>query len=264
MIRETPSGFLLSYGALELPFSIENSKRKSVAISVHPDRSLRVVAPHDADVATVLKRVDGKASWIARQWRAFSPATAQPTRDRHGYFAGETHWYLGRAYRLKLLPLDGAIEANTPIESDGRAGVTLEGRFLWVRAKTREAESEEARAARVERLLTAWYRDRAHEVFDVWLEKCLARTRSLELGATPTWEVRRMEKRWGSCTADGKLMLGLDLIKMPVDCIEYVIFHELCHLQVPHHGPEFYRLLGRFLPDWKERKSKLEEWGEKI
>ena len=260
MIRETPSGFVLSYGALELPFSIESSARKSVAISVHPDRSLRVVAPRGADVPTVLKRVEGKARWIARQWRFFSPATAELASDRHGYFAGETHWYLGRAYRLKMLPLEREESGADAM----RAGVTLEGRFLWVRAKAPDEEAEEARAARVQRLLTAWYRERAHEVYALWLEKCLAQSRSLELGAAPTWEVRRMEKRWGSCTPDGKLMLGLDLVKTPVDCIEYVLFHELCHLKVPHHGPEFYRLLSRFLPDWKARKAKLEEWGEKI
>ncbi len=256
MIRETSSGFILSYGALELPFNIENSKRKSVAISVHPDRSLSVVAPHGADVATVLKRVDAKARWIATQWRGFSPATAQPANDRHGYFAGETHWYLGRAYRLKLIQLhDGESE---------RAGVTLEDQFLWVRAQSPYDESEASRTERVQKSLTEWYRERAHEVFALWLEKCLAGARSLELSAPPTWEVRRMEKRWGSCTAGGKLMLGLDLVKTPVDCIEYVLFHELCHLQIPHHGPEFYRLLSRFLPDWKARKAKLEEWGEKI
>ncbi len=73
-----------------------------------------------------------------------------------------------------------------------------------------------------------------------------------------------MHKRWGSCTPDGKVMLNLDLVKAPVDCIEYVIVHELCHKEVPHHGPEFYRLLSRFLPDWEERKERLEEFGRKI
>lgn len=256
MIRETPSGFILSYGALELPFCIESSARTTVAISVHPDRSLRVVAPRGADVPTVLQRVEGKARWIAGQWRSFSPVFTDITSDRYGYFAGETHWYLGRAYRLKLLPL---------LPDDiYTVGVEREDRFLWVRARVPRDESEAARSSRVERMIKDWYRERAYEVYELWLEKCLSRSRSLELKAPPIWEVRQMEKRWGSCTKGGKLMLGLDLVKTPVDCIEYVIFHELCHLKVAHHGPEFYRLLSRFVPDWKTRKANLEEWGKKI
>lgn len=138
-----------------------------------------------------------------------------------------------------------------------RKSVVLEDRFLWI------ATPDPSDAARIERLLECWYRAQAREVFALWMGKCLANARSLGLDAPP-FEVRKMQKRWGSCTPGGKLLLNLDLVKAPVDGIEYVLFHQLCHLKIPHHGPEFYRLLSRFLPDWKERKAKLEEWGERI
>ncbi len=246
MIERDASGFVLQYGSLRLPFAIESRKRKTVSIVVHPDRHLQVIAPEGADEEKVLGAVTNRARWIARQWRFFAPARFDGAR--HGFFAGETHWFLGRAYRLKI----------APVEAGEREGVVREGRFFWIRTKT------PANPQHIERLLDDWYRCHAREVFAEWLDRCLANARSLELETAPEWEVRRMHKRWGSCTPGGKILLNLDLVKCPVDCIEYVLFHELCHLKHPHHGPEFYQLLERFLPDWKARKAKLEEWGEKI
>lgn len=261
MIKHEASGFRLCYGGLELPFHIETRPRKNLSIAVHPDRTLTVVAPPGADVEKVLARVDGRAAWIARQWRNFaqaaSPSSPRATTaegemaaepGRYGYFPGETHWYLGRAYRLKMRP----DEARS-----GRPSVELEDRFFWLVVPDREPE-------RIAALLEAWYRARAKDVFALWLDNCLERSRSLGLDGAPPFEVRKMQKRWGSCTPGGKILLGLDLVKCPVDCIEYVLFHELCHLRHPHHGPEFYALLSRFLPDWTQRKARLEEWGRKI
>jgi predicted metal-dependent hydrolase len=73
----------------------------------------------------------------------------------------------------------------------------------------------------------------------------------------PPMQVRRMRKRWGSCTPQGRIILNLDLIRAPRLCVDYVILHELCHLKHPHHGKAFYRLLDRVMPDWREIKARL-------
>lgn len=67
-----------------------------------------------------------------------------------------------------------------------------------------------------------------------------------------------MVKRWGSCTKSGTILLNTELVRVPVHCIDYVITHELCHLIIHGHGPEFYRLLGRVMPDWKVRKQRID------
>jgi predicted metal-dependent hydrolase len=71
------------------------------------------------------------------------------------------------------------------------------------------------------------------------------------------FELRAMSKRWGSCTPKGKIFLNPLLVSATKDCIDYVIVHELCHLRFPNHSSSFYRLLSRIMPDWIDRKNRL-------
>jgi predicted metal-dependent hydrolase len=68
-----------------------------------------------------------------------------------------------------------------------------------------------------------------------------------------------MPKRWGSCTREGRIMLNPALVSAPKDCIDYVITHELCHTRIHNHSAEYYELLTRIMPDWEERKTRLDQ-----
>jgi predicted metal-dependent hydrolase len=233
------AGFLLHYGGLTIPFQVEYRRRKHLAITVHPELRLEVSAPEGSALAQVLARVDRRAAWIVRQWRFFEQY--QPAQPGPRYLSGETHRYLGRQYRLKVY--EGSPE-----------GVKLIGRFLHLRTTRREDGD------RVRSLLEAWYRTHAKRVFAQRLEGCLESTRSLNLATAPNLVIRKMAKRWGSCTKAGNILLNLDLVRVPVHCIDYVITHELCHLKALNHGKEFYRLLARCMPDWEARKRRLESF----
>ncbi|MFC3086275.1 M48 metallopeptidase family protein [Tabrizicola soli] len=71
--------------------------------------------------------------------------------------------------------------------------------------------------------------------------------------------VRQLRQRWGSMSPASRLLLNRRLIEAPLDAVDYVITHELCHIAVPHHGPEFFEMLDRVLPDWQKRKHRLEQ-----
>ena len=70
--------------------------------------------------------------------------------------------------------------------------------------------------------------------------------------------IRKLRQRWGSMSPAGGLLLNLRLVEAPVEAIDYVITHELCHIAKPHHGVAFFRLLDRVLPGWHECKERLE------
>ena len=229
--------YVLHYGGQRIPFQIEQRQRKKLAITVQPDMRLEVVAPEGSDTERVLQRVEKRAGWILRQWRYFEQF--QPTLPGRRYVSGETHVYLGRQYRLK-------------VHKGEAEQVKLIGRFLHVWCKDREDQS------RIKSLVDGWYREHAERILDHRLRVCLEQCPSLRLSQEPRVTIRKMTHRWGSCTKAGNVLLNTHLVKVPVHCIDYVIVHELCHLQIHNHSPAFYRLLSRCMPDWERRKRRLE------
>lgn len=228
----------VTFGKQRIPFSLEFRDRQRLAISVHPDQSVTVSAPDGRSVEEVVERVQKRAGWIVKQRRHFEQF--HPLTPPRRFVAGETHLYLGRQYRLKLV-------------EDESQSVKLVGRFFQVHLPDRD-DSDKVRC-----LLDDWYRSHATEIFARRLGVCLDAARSLDV-PKPEVVVRQMNKRWGSCTRAGRILLNIDLVKTPLYCIEYVIMHELCHLKVHDHSPKFYRLLSRCMPDWERRKQRLESF----
>jgi predicted metal-dependent hydrolase len=106
-------------------------------------------------------------------------------------------------------------------------------------------------------LVRLWMRQRAADVLRERYEAAAIITARLGI-PQPKLTIRSMQKRWGSHTASGRIILNDRLITAPRDCIDYVILHEICHVVEPNHSPRFFRLLRRFLPDWEQRKEMLD------
>jgi hypothetical protein len=106
----------------------------------------------------------------------------------------------------------------------------------------------------------AWYLAHAKERFARSVAESAARL-GMRLASPPQMQLRRMPKRWGSWTRRGVIYLNPELVKAPGSCIDYVVTHELCHLVHGHHGPAFFALLSRAMPDWEQRKLRLEREG---
>ena len=226
----------LAYGSETIDFSLNFSPRRRLSITVEPQGDVIVKAPIEATLDSVLDHLRKKAGWIIRQrdqFAAFGPAMP-PKR----YVSGETHRYLGRQYRLRVT------NGESP-------SVKLVGRFFEI------VTPDKSNAVAVEKLLDAWYRHRAAKMFAEYLERCLRSSYFRKL-ASPEWSIRKMKRRWGSCTHNGTILLNLLLIQASPRCIEYVITHELCHTIHHSHNSAFFQLLERVMPDWQERKRRLE------
>ena len=226
------------YGGQRIDFSIVRRRRTTLEIAVEPDAAVVVAAPLDAPIEAIAEKVLKRAGWVRRQQRFFSQF--MPRTPERRYLAGETHLYLGRQYRLKVV-------------RSGRPKVEITRGFIIVH--TREPDRPEV----TRRLVEGWYRKQARAKFAERVEASLARFPDPESFRPMGLIVRRMEKRWGSLSPSGRLLLNRRLIEAPIDTIDYVIAHELCHMAEPHHGAEFYRLLDRVMPDWVGRKGRLEE-----
>ena len=106
-------------------------------------------------------------------------------------------------------------------------------------------------------MLNEWYLEKAAVWFPKLAEALLNRFK--KYGVSPkAIEIKKMQYRWGSCSAKGRVLLNLELIKAPKACIEYVIIHELCHLLHHDHTSAFFKLQDKEYPEWKKWKEKLE------
>lgn len=223
------------YGTTVIEYDITYARRKTMAISVQPDLSVIVTAPADTDRDMIAARVRRRAPWIVRQQRELSqypPAT--PPRV---YVSGETHRYLGRQYRLKVI-------------ADRHEAVKLLRGFLYTWTP------DKYDAARVQHLVDGWYHRQAERVFHERLQALVPRLQHIDI-TTPRLIIKRLQTRWGSCTSDGLITLNLKLMQVPKHYIDYVIVHELCHLVEHNHSKRFYQLLDRTMPDWRTRRQHL-------
>ena len=225
----------ITYAGESIPFHLSYSNRKSIEIAVHPDGLVTVKAPTDTDKNLIKRRVYKRARWIRRQIRYF--AQFDPRTPERKFVGGESHLYLGKKYRLKI----------RQAETDE---VLLKHGFFHISTVNNAPEH-------IALLLEEWYRSKAQVYFAKVFEECWHPFPKTGVNK-PTLKIRTMKTRWGSLSSKGSMTLNLELIKAPRECIEYVVIHELCHLFHLNHGAEFYNLLDRLLPDWKNRKHKLE------
>lgn len=228
----------ISYGNQVIEFSVVRRQRKTLEIAVEPDASVVVAAPIDATLAAIDQKVRKRAAWVRRKQRYFSQFL--PRTPARRYVSGETHLYLGRQYRLR-------------VRKAGEAGVKLMRGHFFVLSQA-PACSETTRG-----LLTQWYLLQAERKFEERLTGCLARFPDPGKFRPSGLIIRDMSKRWGSMSPSRKLQLSARLIQASTDAIDYVITHELCHIAEPNHGPAFFELLGRVMPDWRKRKLRLEK-----
>lgn len=234
----------IDYGEERIGFSIRFIQRpiRGIAIHVHPDGSVQVDAPEGATTSEVRTAVRRRARWIWQRLVEYSARTKHVlSRD---YVSGESHFYLGKRYMLKVL-----------VDKSGQQGVKLLRGRLEVTSRSKDHE-------KIRTLLDRWYRQRAEEVFARRVSECASNIRWLN--EPPSFRLLNMRTQWGSCSPKGELLLNPQLVKASRNCVDYVIFHELCHLKEHNHSPHYYRLLSGLLPDWEQRKTELDNLAEML
>ncbi|NJN47647.1 MAG: M48 family metallopeptidase [Candidatus Competibacteraceae bacterium] len=234
LVRISGSKGSLEYGNESIRFEIVFTRRKTLQVSVHADERVAIRAPLGTSTDKIAEWLRKQAAWIIKHRHNFR---RQPKVPQLRYLSGELHLYLGRHYRLR-------------VRQGARDRVTLNDQELLVECVAT------ATSARTRQLLEVWYQQQALVQFAESLERCFSPFRRLGL-ARPSLRIQRMKTRWGSMSVKNRMSLNLDLIHTPLECLDYVVTHELCHLLHRNHGPGFYRLLAQLMPDWRMRKHTL-------
>jgi predicted metal-dependent hydrolase len=223
-------------GSRRIEFLWVRGPGRRLRIDILPEGRVRVHSPARMAFDQVLSFVRRKTSWIVRT------VDKVMAYDRLAWpeslAAGDEIVWAGRSLRVEEEP-------------GSRFSVRIED--SRIRVVCPPGGDPERRGTR----LVRYMRDEAERTLQRRMAECLPVAAGLGIPA-PRLSIRMMKRRWGSCGRDGRVVLNLRLVQTPPACADYVIFHELCHLRHHHHGREFYALLARVLPDWKERKKILE------
>lgn len=234
----------LSFGKSVIDFAVIRSvRRRTVSIAVDPGDGVVVRAPENLDSERLEEVVQRKAPWIVG--RLCDLAEIGPPLPPREFVSGESYIYLGRHYRLKIERQDG----------NERATVALRGGYLVARV-ARDAPSD-VRRKQVRGALVQWYRQHASQRL---AERVSLYSERLGVDAPPVL-IRDQEKRWGSCNSRGELRFNWRIIMAPMSLVDYVVAHEVCHLEVRDHSPAFWKRLRTLMPDHEERKQRLRRLG---
>lgn len=218
----------------EVSVAITYKAIKNLHLTVHPpDGEVRVSAPLPMNPDTVRVFVISKLGWIKRQRRKI---LAQEREAPRQYINRESHLFRGQRYLLKVIEHQGSPKVNLTPQ-------TLE---LYIRPHT----SQEKR----HHLINEWYRQQ----LKLTIPSFIAKYEPLMGVEVHEFGVKRMKTRWGTCNPrDQRIWLNLELAKKPLDCLEYVVVHEMTHLLEPRHNDRFWGLLDTFYPQWEHCREQL-------
>ena len=211
---------------------IVRTKRRTLAIEITRDARLIVRAPQRMPRETIEGFVEQKRSWIERKKREALDKSAASAPKR--FENGERFLYLGRSYPLRIV-------------KNGEMPLSLgDGFTLSVNRRT------DARSLFVE-----WYKTRAKEV----IHNRLLHFSGLSGIDFTLFRITSAQKRWGSCNSRGNVHFSYRLIMAPLPVVDYVVVHELVHIEEKNHSSRFWQKVERILPDYRGRRAWLRNNG---
>ena len=230
----------VKYQNHEIDFDVEYRNRRTMAIQIIPPGKILVCSPIGVPEDIIRERVKSKGRWILKKLIQLRDIGLE-TRDRI-FVDGQPFLFLGKNYPLKIL-------------KNGRKRPRVffsNNRF--------NLELHELDHIKMRKAMEKWYRKKADRVINDRVEVYIHK-----IGKEPvSVKVKEQKRRWGSCTARGKLYFNWRIIMAPPGIIDYVVVHEMSHLAYLNHSKIFWQKVESVLPDYKKRRKWLKDNGLKL
>jgi len=207
---------------------------KNIHLSVYPPTGrVRISAPNHMDLETIRVFAISKIGWIRKQQDKIQGQEREAPRE---FLNRESHYYKGERYLLRV------IEREAPPKVELKHNVIE----LQVRPDSTWEKKNE--------ILNEWYRKQLKKEIPPIIEKW-ERIMNVEV---KEYGVKKMRTKWGTCNKDaGRIWVNLELAKKPVECLEYIIVHEMVHLFERSHNQRFITLMDKFMPQWRSYRDEL-------
>lgn len=218
-----------------LSVKVVRKKIKNLHLAVYPpDGWVRIAVPESIDDEAIRLAVISKLSWIKRQIKSFEE---QPRQSARKLITGESHYYLGQRYLLDI------------VHCEKRPFVEIKNKKKIVLHINKDTNLEQR-----EKLLVGWYRQEIKRMLPDIIQKWEIKS-GLQVNS---YGVKRMKTKWGSCNpTHRRIWLNLELIKKPINCLEYVVVHEMVHFWERTHNDQFIEHMDRVMPQWRTFRDDL-------
>ncbi|MDE6282067.1 MAG: M48 family metallopeptidase [Oscillospiraceae bacterium] len=222
----------------KVPVELERKKMKTCRLKVYPEQTVRLSIPVRVSTKWAEAFLREKSGWIEAKLEFFQK-TAGAAAKRE----------LGNGSSIKLLGEDMTLVV-TECE---KGSVYQEEKQIHICA--RAADNQE----RVKAIFETWWRGQAKAILEDRVDEWYPVIEKYGI-ERPRVAVRKMRTLWGSCSVHRNVVtFNLSLIQACIPCVDYVVLHELAHFLYPNHSKGFYDFLSGHMPDWKERKSRLNQ-----
>ncbi|OGV28472.1 MAG: hypothetical protein A3E88_05010 [Legionellales bacterium RIFCSPHIGHO2_12_FULL_35_11] len=216
-----------------LPVELSRKRIKNLNLRINHQGEVKVSAPLRLPLDLIHRYLNEKRDWIDTHRIKLQ---AQPPICSLKFETGESHFFLGKRYDL-------IVHTATPLNH-----ITIDEQSIYCFINYGATVIER------QTLLQQWYRQQMHGI----LPNLIKKWEEIIGVQVQTYHIKVMKTRWGSCNSSKqRVSLNLNLIQKPLNCLEYVIVHELVHLLEASHNSRFYALMSQFMPDWKYYKKQL-------
>lgn len=220
-----------------ITLTLERKNIKNMYLRVlPPNGNVKVSAPLFISDEEIVNFIRLKKDWILKKQRYILENNIKAPLK---YDNGEKHYLWGKEYTLQLIKNDTVKQVLIDEEKS----------ILYLPIAKRSTIEKRKKT------LDEFYRNQMKIAIPPVLDKC-----TKIVGKTPSEVKIRNMKNWGNCRyQDKRITLNLNLAKKDIECLEYVMIHELCHLIEFNHSKKFKNLMDKYCPNWKEIKKRLNE-----
>lgn len=229
------------YGSRMITFNLIYRKRKTMSIEVETTGEVTVIAPVGTSTYDIIERVKSRAGWIVS--KQYESKFINDTKINREAVSGESYMYLGRNYCLDVI-LDEKLDTITV--------KLFQGKFV-LSTYTRDEDL-------IKNAMENWYR-----------EKTLAKVKerieyykSYFNDEVTDVKVKEQKKRWASCTSKNKLLFNWRCVMAPAFVLDYIVVHEMCHMEYKNHSKDFWNRVCTVMPDYDSRRTWLRNNGMKM
>lgn len=235
-----------NYEGRELAVDIIYRKRKNISLKVSPKENIQIIAPDKVSKDLLKKVLKDNSNWILSKLNKFK--TFDDNFLKRDYVDDEIYYYMGKQYRLKILKDMNFQNKNNKSYNY----IEIKGDNLEIRTNNWEKDY-------IKDSLKKWYKLRSEEIIMDridFLRKESEDFRSIEPSLV---KVKEQKKIWGSCNTSKTIYINSKISMLPLDAIDYIIAHEFCHIIYMNHSKDFYALVQKIIPNYKEIVSWLKE-----